>query len=76
MTAIPVIAVFDIGKTNKKLLLFDAQYLVVKEKSIRFEISNNSHEIGDQNGEHVNARYRKIKYSVRLKSVSLSLKLT
>lgn len=44
MTAIPVIAVFDIGKTNKKLLLFDAQYLVMKEKSIRFE------EITDEDG--------------------------
>lgn len=44
MTAIPVIAVFDIGKTNKKLLLFDAQYLVVKEMTIRFE------EITDEDG--------------------------
>ena len=37
MTAIPVIAVFDIGKTNKKLLLFDAQYQVLMEKIIRVE---------------------------------------
>ena len=33
MTAIPVIAIFDVGKTNKKLLLFDAQYNVVYEQS-------------------------------------------
>ena len=33
MKAIPVIAVFDVGKTNKKLLLFDAQYNVVYEHS-------------------------------------------
>lgn len=30
---IPVIAIFDIGKTNKKLLLFDESYQVVFEKS-------------------------------------------
>jgi L-fuculokinase len=28
---IPVIAVFDIGKTNKKLLLFDSQYRIIRE---------------------------------------------
>lgn len=33
MKAIPVIAVFDVGKTNKKLLLFDAKYNVVYEHS-------------------------------------------
>ena len=33
MAAIPVIAIFDVGKTNKKLLLFDAQYNVVYEHS-------------------------------------------
>jgi L-fuculokinase len=33
MLSIPVIAIFDIGKTNKKLLLFDDQYKVVYEKS-------------------------------------------
>ncbi|MFT4019357.1 MAG: FGGY family carbohydrate kinase [Agriterribacter sp.] len=35
-TKIPVIAIFDIGKTNKKLLLFDEQYGLVKEVSNRF----------------------------------------
>lgn len=33
---IPVIAVFDVGKTNKKLFLFDEQYHIVYEKSARF----------------------------------------
>jgi sugar (pentulose or hexulose) kinase len=38
---IPVIAIFDIGKTNKKLLIFDSNYQVVREESVRFaEISD------------------------------------
>jgi len=32
-----VIAIFDIGKTNKKLLLFDEQYLLVAEQSVNLE---------------------------------------
>jgi sugar (pentulose or hexulose) kinase len=32
-----VIAVFDIGKTNKKLFLFDEQYHIVLEKSAQFD---------------------------------------
>lgn len=36
-TRTPVIAVFDIGKSNKKLLVFDEQYKVVWEESTRFE---------------------------------------
>ncbi len=36
MNKIPVIAVFDVGKTNKKLLLFDANYQIVYEQSVRF----------------------------------------
>lgn len=44
MAATPVIAVFDIGKTNKKLLLFDEQFQVRKEMVIRFE------EIADEDG--------------------------
>jgi sugar (pentulose or hexulose) kinase len=36
MSAIPVIAIFDVGKTNKKLFLFDEQYNIVFEKSARF----------------------------------------
>ena len=37
MNRIPVIAIFDIGKTNKKLLLFDEQYKVVYEESKQLE---------------------------------------
>ena len=40
----PVIAVFDIGKTNKKLLLFDEDYRIVYEKSQRLP------EIQDEDG--------------------------
>jgi sugar (pentulose or hexulose) kinase len=36
MSAIPVIAIFDVGKTNKKLFLFDEHYHIVYEKSARF----------------------------------------
>ncbi len=36
MSAIPVIAIFDIGKTNKKLFLFDESYKIVFEKSAKF----------------------------------------
>lgn len=33
---LPVIAIFDVGKTNKKLFLFDEHYQIVYEKSARF----------------------------------------
>ncbi|EEI92562.1 carbohydrate kinase, FGGY family protein [Sphingobacterium spiritivorum ATCC 33300] len=36
MKPIPVIAVFDVGKTNKKLFLFDENYRIVFERSARF----------------------------------------
>jgi len=36
MSEIPVIAVFDVGKTNKKLFLFNENYQIVFEKSARF----------------------------------------
>lgn len=39
-----VIAIFDVGKTNKKLLLFDEQYKVVFERIAKFP------EIGDEDG--------------------------
>lgn len=32
----PVIAIFDVGKTNKKLFLFDEEYNIVYERSARF----------------------------------------
>lgn len=37
MAATPVILIFDIGKTNKKLLLFDEKYKIVYEQSKQFE---------------------------------------
>jgi len=36
MSAKPVVVVFDVGKTNKKLFLFDENYQIVFEKSARF----------------------------------------
>ena len=33
---IPVIAIFDVGKTNKKLFLFDEHYNIVFERSAKF----------------------------------------
>lgn len=33
---IPVVAIFDVGKTNKKLFLFDEHYTIVFERSARF----------------------------------------
>ncbi|MES1223265.1 MAG: FGGY family carbohydrate kinase, partial [Bacteroidota bacterium] len=36
MKPIPVIAIFDVGKTNKKLFLFDEHYQIVYERSARF----------------------------------------
>ena len=36
MKSVPVILIFDVGKTNKKLLLFDEQYKVVFEESKQF----------------------------------------
>jgi len=44
MPEIPVVLVFDVGKTNKKLLLFDEQYNLVLEESMQFE------EIKDDDG--------------------------
>jgi sugar (pentulose or hexulose) kinase len=43
--ATPVIAVFDIGKTNKKLFLFDRKYNIVFERSEHFP------EIRDEDGD-------------------------
>lgn len=42
--SIPVVAIFDIGKTNKKLFLFDEDYKIVFEKSARFN------EVKDEDG--------------------------
>ena len=35
--SLPVILIFDVGKTNKKILLFDEQYKQVYEESVQFE---------------------------------------
>lgn len=40
-----VIAIFDIGKTNKKIILFDEKYKLLREQTRQFE------EIRDDNGE-------------------------
>jgi sugar (pentulose or hexulose) kinase len=45
MQAIPVIAIFDIGKTNKKLFLFDKSYKIVYEQSAKFS------EMKDEDGD-------------------------
>jgi sugar (pentulose or hexulose) kinase len=37
MTPTPVIAIFDVGKTNKKLFLFDEHYRIVYEKTLQFK---------------------------------------
>lgn len=37
MSALPVITIFDIGKTNKKIFLFDEQYKIVFEESVKLE---------------------------------------
>jgi sugar (pentulose or hexulose) kinase len=44
MSKIPVILIFDVGKTNKKILLFNEQYRIVHEESKPFE------EITDEDG--------------------------
>ncbi len=36
MDTTPVIAIFDVGKTNKKLFLFDEHYRIVYEKTLQF----------------------------------------
>jgi len=37
MNPIPVIAIFDVGKTNKKLFMFDEQYQIVYEETTQLE---------------------------------------
>ncbi len=37
MGPIPVIAIFDVGKTNKKIFLFDEKYNIVFEESIQLQ---------------------------------------
>lgn len=68
-----VIAIFDVGKTNKKLFLFDEQYNIVFERSARFS------EITDEDGdvcENVEALRQSLLDSVNevLESNEFSLK--
>jgi sugar (pentulose or hexulose) kinase len=42
---LPVIAIFDVGKTNKKLFLFNEQYEIVHEENVR--IADTNDEDGD-----------------------------
>ena len=61
MITTPVILIFDIGKTNKKILLFNEQYEVVLEKSVQFA------EIKDEDGfpcDDVEALTNWVKHSV------------
>ena len=37
MNSLPVILIFDVGKTNKKILLFDEQYKLIHEESKQFD---------------------------------------
>lgn len=63
MKPIPVILIFDIGKTNKKTLLFDAQYQLVFENAIQFD------EIKDEDGaacEDINALTNWVKSSFEI----------
>jgi sugar (pentulose or hexulose) kinase len=46
MSKIPVILIFDVGKTNKKILLFDEQYKLLHEENKQFD------EIKDEDGFH------------------------
>ncbi|OIR12913.1 rhamnulokinase [mine drainage metagenome] len=62
MNKISVIAIFDVGKTNKKLLLFDKEYKLVFEEARTFE------EIKDEDGfpcEDINAVTVWIKNSIK-----------
>jgi sugar (pentulose or hexulose) kinase len=42
---IPIIVIFDIGKTNKKIILFDEKYRIVREQANQFK------ETTDENGD-------------------------
>lgn len=45
MKAIPVIAIFDIGRTNKKFFLIDEAYTIVLERNVQLQ------EISDEDGD-------------------------
>jgi len=53
MNPLPVIAIFDIGKTNKKLFLFDETYSIVFEQSAQFAESLDEDGFPCENLEHL-----------------------
>ena len=68
----PAIAIFDIGKTNKKLFVFDEQYNILFEKAMQLE------EITDEDGdacENIEALTQWVKQSItelmEMKDISL-----
>ena len=67
-----VIAVFDIGKTNKKIFLFDKNFNIVFENSVRFE------EIVDDDGfpcDDIDAIEKWIKDQIKILQENKSFKL-
>ncbi|MEP6750317.1 MAG: FGGY family carbohydrate kinase [Bacteroidota bacterium] len=72
MSRTPAIAIFDIGKTNKKLFVFDKQYKILLEKSMQFD------EAADEDGdacENLEALTQWVKQSIDelmdLKNISI-----
>ena len=56
MKAVPVIAIFDIGKTNKKFFLIDEYYKIVLERTANFkETQFNKMRIGQKVTVHADA---------------------
>jgi glycerol kinase len=47
-----VIAIFDVGKTNKKLFLFDERYNILSEESIKFEETKNEDDFPCEDCKH------------------------
>lgn len=78
MPALPVIAVFDVGKTNKKLLLFNEQYQVVHEQTARFAETEDEDGFPCENLESLRASvhdslrmiFRKRAYSIKAINVA------
>ncbi|MFI5155862.1 MAG: FGGY-family carbohydrate kinase [Chitinophagales bacterium] len=72
MNSFPVIGIFDIGKTNKKFLLFDEQYKIIQEESIQIP------ELTDEDGfpcENLNALRNWIKQMATAKMTSNQINL-
>ena len=72
MSSIPAIGIFDIGKTNKKFLVFDEQYKIIHEESIQVP------ELTDEDGfpcENLNALRNWIKQTASVKLASREFNL-